>query len=93
MATNPEPYLLPGGITEVRFLKNGDLFERKSNLMRVVRATPYADRVDLAVRDLDDHVMRLLDLPDRLEVELYDEVTEQEYNAAMAGQAGHPRGE
>ena len=83
-----EPYLLPAGELEARFLLKGNVFDRKGHLMQVVRATRYADRVDLAVTDLDDQVMRLLDLPGRLEVEMYDEVTEEEYNAAMtaAGQ-------
>lgn len=88
MATIPEPYLLPAGEIEARFLLKGNLFDRKGHLMQVVRATRYADRVDLAVRDLDDHVMRLLTIPARLEVSVYHEVTEEEFNAAM-GAAGH----
>jgi hypothetical protein len=82
MAT--DPYLIQSGAIAAQFLIKGNLIDRKGHLMRVVRATRVWDRVDLVLTDLDaGNVMVQASIHGGVEVELWDEVTEQEFNAAM----------
>lgn len=88
--------LIPGGPVEARFLMGDNIIERKGAFIRLVgmpfleKEGPDAGRLMLGGRLLDEEgELVVFDLNPELVIETYDEVTEEEHAAYMAGREGN----